>query len=196
MLFLWNQLFSNKSIFHLYRCPDALSQNYSLNHHGWWILCVCVCVCVWGWGGGWGVGGWGAIACQSIVCSGWVNIVLQHNIYNCVLHGMCRPFRQKQLEIITDVHCWRSWYKFWWELIISDTRVLWDALHILIAREKNNTVHLKTYARCSHFVVVWYEVIRNSPLTKWPQFHKRHYQMHFHEWKTPRFDSNFTEVCS
>ena len=35
-----------------------------------------------------------------------------------------------------------------------------------------------------------------SPWTKWPPFHRQHFQMHFHEWKFLYFDSNFTEVCS
>ena len=35
-----------------------------------------------------------------------------------------------------------------------------------------------------------------SPWTKWPKLRRRHFQMHFHEWKVLYFDSNFTEVCS
>ena len=32
--------------------------------------------------------------------------------------------------------------------------------------------------------------------TKWPPFRRRHFQMHFPEWKYLNFDSNFTEICS
>ena len=31
---------------------------------------------------------------------------------------------------------------------------------------------------------------------KWPPFSRRHFQMHFLEWKCINFDSDFTEVCS
>ena len=31
---------------------------------------------------------------------------------------------------------------------------------------------------------------------KWPPFSRRHFQMHFLQWKCINFDSNFTEVCS
>ena len=32
--------------------------------------------------------------------------------------------------------------------------------------------------------------------TKWPPFCRRHFQMHFLEWKCLNIDYNFTEVCS
>ena len=31
---------------------------------------------------------------------------------------------------------------------------------------------------------------------KWPPFSRRHFQMHFLEWKYMNFDSNFAEICS
>ena len=34
------------------------------------------------------------------------------------------------------------------------------------------------------------------PSTKWPPFCRRHFQMHFHEWKVLNFDLNFTEIRS
>ena len=34
------------------------------------------------------------------------------------------------------------------------------------------------------------------PWTKWPPFHRRHFQTHFLVWKSSIFDWNFTEVCS
>ena len=45
-----------------------------------------------------------------------------------------------------------------------------------------------------------YDLVLNGlthlPLEKWPPFRRRHFYMHFHEWKVLYFDSNFTEVCS
>ena len=35
-----------------------------------------------------------------------------------------------------------------------------------------------------------------SHWTKWPPFRRRHFQMHFCEWKVLCFDWSFTEVCS
>ena len=32
--------------------------------------------------------------------------------------------------------------------------------------------------------------------TKWTPFRRRHFQMHFLEWKYVNFDYDFTEVCS
>ena len=32
--------------------------------------------------------------------------------------------------------------------------------------------------------------------TKWPTFNRRHFKMHFLEWKYWYFDYNFTEICS
>ena len=34
------------------------------------------------------------------------------------------------------------------------------------------------------------------PCTKLPPFRRRHFQMHFREWKILYFDSNVTEICS
>ena len=42
----------------------------------------------------------------------------------------------------------------------------------------------------------WHEMLTHLPWTKWPPFPRRHFQIHFHEWKVLYFDSNFTEVCS
>ena len=37
---------------------------------------------------------------------------------------------------------------------------------------------------------------RTAYRTKWPPYHRQHFQMHFLEWKVSYFHSNFTEVCS
>ena len=36
----------------------------------------------------------------------------------------------------------------------------------------------------------------SSSCIKWPSLRRRHFQMHFYEWKILYFDSNFTEICS
>ena len=36
----------------------------------------------------------------------------------------------------------------------------------------------------------------SPPGTKWPPCHRRHFRMHFYEWKVFHFNSHFTEVCS
>ena len=46
---------------------------------------------------------------------------------------------------------------------------------------------------------VWSSIsswLTHLPWTKWPCFPRRHFQMHFHEWKVLYCDSNFIEVCS
>ena len=35
----------------------------------------------------------------------------------------------------------------------------------------------------------------SPPWTKWPPLPRRHFEMHFHEWKGLCFDSKFTEFC-
>ena len=48
-----------------------------------------------------------------------------------------------------------------------------------------------------HICVTQPQWVNSSPPeTKWPLFRRRHFQMHFHEWKVLYFDSNFTDVCS
>ena len=42
----------------------------------------------------------------------------------------------------------------------------------------------------------WASIRLISPWTKWPPFRRRHFQMHFLEWKCIDSDSYFTEVCS
>ena len=59
----------------------------------------------------------------------------------------------------------------------------WNFHHIWIVMEK--------------LLVKWSPVLwLIFPWRKWPPFRRRHFQIHFLEWKVWYFDSNFTEVCS
>ena len=43
---------------------------------------------------------------------------------------------------------------------------------------------------------LWKEALTHLPWIKWPTFRRRHFQVHFHEWKVLCFDLNFIEVSS
>ena len=105
------------------------------------------------------------------------------------------------------------WNELFWPIFLFDSISKWSEM---VGTPKLSVDFLTTHGIWSCFmwcqcniwvaIVVWVTCIprkdfRNPVLTHWgrdkfPPFRRRHFQMHFLEWKCLYFDSNFIEVSS
>ena len=56
--------------------------------------------------------------------------------------------------------------------------------------------HVHLNPRMNQVLIILRKYYPVSPLTKWPPFRRRYFQMQFREWKVLYFDENFFEFCS
>ena len=77
----------------------------------------------------------------------------------------CRTLKRKFCHLTKSSH-WLHWKLSWWQFRQND----------------NISVSLNSICRCNDDQVPTTK-LTHPPSTKWPPFTRRHFQMHFHEWK-------------